>query len=49
MAGRNVDNQVADAALGHGLQVITDRVHVHAIDKWCPQFQHMPGLQHELM
>jgi len=49
MARRNVDNQVADPALSHGLQVIANGLHLDTIDEGSIWLQHMPSLEHEFM
>ena len=49
MPRRNVDNQMAEAAFGDGLQVLAYGTHVHALDERRCRFEQRPRLQHELM
>ena len=49
MARRYVDNQMAEAAFGDGLQVLAYGAHVHALDKRRCRFEQRPRLQDELM
>ncbi len=49
VARRHVYDQILQAALGHGLQVIANRAHVNAIDEGRLPLQYMPGLADEFM
>lgn len=49
MTGRNIDDQISDAAVAYRLQVFTDGLKVDAVDQRGIRFQHMPGLHHEFM
>src|ERR1019366_8938936 len=46
---RNVDDQVPDSTIRHGLQMRTDRIHVDAANERSPWLQNMPRLCHKLL
>ena len=47
MTGRNVDDEVRNLSLGHGLQVRTDGVDVYALDEFGARLQDRPSLHDE--
>jgi hypothetical protein len=49
VSGRDINDQITDAALGDCLKVVADCAHVHAVNEGRSRFEHRPRLSYEFM